>query len=153
RARCRDAGGHQEAARQGGQAAGAAMKRTRKVASKRKPYPRRRRGLRLIGGDCDMEVELNRGHITEAEVDGDPGDGRGRWERQQFENGHKEILLFFLHEILAGRKRGQPYEPFSTVTMPEWVADALTSACQKVYGYEAASWDEVFGRPLKKGEQ
>jgi hypothetical protein len=27
----------------------------------------------------------------------------------------------------------------------------ICSACEKVYGFEVESWDEVFGRPLKKG--
>jgi hypothetical protein len=95
----------------------------------------------------DLEVEIERGDLTHEEMDqcltdnffGNPD---GRWEREQFESGHKLILLYYLYELI---KRQEP--------IPGWAREAFCSACKKVYGFEVASWDDVFGRPLKKGQQ
>jgi hypothetical protein len=95
----------------------------------------------------DLEVEIERGELTYQETDqittdnffGDPD---GRWERKQFEGGHKLILLFYLYELIERQK-----------PIPNWVREAFCSACKKVYGFEVESWDDVFGRRLKKGQQ
>lgn len=38
------------------------------------------------------------------------------------------------------------------LAMPDWVARAYISRFDRVNRYRAGSWDEVFGRPLKKGQ-
>ena len=37
--------------------------------------------------------------------------------------------------------------------LPDWAVAAFVSGYQKVSGYDAASWDEVFGRPHPKGRK
>jgi hypothetical protein len=112
--------------------------------------------VRLFGPGL-LELELDRGELTPEEyekldVDAFFENVYGRWEREQFEAGHKTILLFYLYKLICARKRAAPGRiEASTVAMPEWVAEAICSACEKVYGFEVESWDEVFGRTLKKG--
>lgn len=36
--------------------------------------------------------------------------------------------------------------------MPEWLSRAYIAAFDKVLNYHSGSWDEVFGKPLKKGQ-
>jgi hypothetical protein len=112
--------------------------------------------MRLFGAG-KLELELDRGDVTIAESERDGGVGwgaeRGAWEEDQFKDGHKTILLFYLCELIAGRRRVARPRGVSTVIMPEWVAEAILSACEKVYGFEVESWDDVFGRPLKRGRR
>jgi hypothetical protein len=37
--------------------------------------------------------------------------------------------------------------------IPDWLRDAFLEATRCVWSHEVASWDDVFGKPLKKGEQ
>lgn len=67
---------------------------------------------------------------------------RGSSARQAFEAGEKGRLLRIVKSYL---KRNEP--------LPEWARDALIAAIDKADHFEIKSWDEVFGRLLKKGEQ
>ena len=37
--------------------------------------------------------------------------------------------------------------------IPDWLKDAFLKATRKVWCHEVSSWDDVFGKPLKKGKQ
>jgi hypothetical protein len=64
------------------------------------------------------------------------------WARGQLAKGNKVAMLYMLDRCL--RKK----EP-----VPGWLAKELLSAIHKVATLEATSWDEVFGRPLEKGQR
>jgi hypothetical protein len=59
---------------------------------------------------------------------------------QQFESGHKAVLLMALHQCLLLNK-----------PLPEWLRKAFIKAYEYAMGFEAKSWDDVFGRPHPKG--
>jgi hypothetical protein len=40
------------------------------------------------------------------------------------------------------------YEP-----IPDWLRGAFRKARKRVWSHEVGSWDDVFGKPLKKGQQ
>jgi hypothetical protein len=37
--------------------------------------------------------------------------------------------------------------------VPDWLKDAYLKATHRVWSHEVSSWDDVFGKPLKKGRQ
>jgi hypothetical protein len=37
--------------------------------------------------------------------------------------------------------------------IPDWLKDAYLEATRRVLTHEVSSWDDVFGKPLKKGKQ
>jgi hypothetical protein len=57
----------------------------------------------------------------------------------------------------GGDKTALPYSLNYCITnnhpIPPWLAMAFREACHKVLMHEVKSWDEVLGRPLKKGKQ
>lgn len=61
-------------------------------------------------------------------------------ERRRYEEGDKNALMGAIR-ICAN----------SRLPMPEWVATEFIAAYDKVLNCRSGSWDEVFGRPYKKG--
>jgi hypothetical protein len=62
--------------------------------------------------------------------------------RRKYEAGDKNSLPAALWFCLANN------EP-----PPDWLKDAYVRAARRVWSYEVSSWDDVFGKPLKKGKQ
>jgi hypothetical protein len=62
--------------------------------------------------------------------------------RSALERGDKGALLRFLHHCFMNNR-----------AVPGWAQDAFSDIMRKVRRYEVKSFDEVFGRPLKKGAQ
>jgi hypothetical protein len=61
--------------------------------------------------------------------------------QKKFEAGDRDVLLYFVDCCFRNNR-----------PVPDWARKAFSAACQRVWWYEVKSWDEVFGRPLKKGE-
>jgi hypothetical protein len=62
--------------------------------------------------------------------------------REALDRGDKSALLWFFSWCFL-----------NCHVVPKWAQEEFLAAHRKVYGYEVESWDEVFGRPLKKGMQ
>jgi hypothetical protein len=62
--------------------------------------------------------------------------------RKLYEQGDKAELLFWLEWCIEN------HHP-----IPAWVERAFRSACAAARKHKIKSWDEVFGRPLKKGKR
>ncbi len=62
--------------------------------------------------------------------------------RQRYEGGDKATLPYSLN-----------YCMMNNLPIPPWLATAFAQACHRVHMYEVKSWDDVFGRPLKKGKR
>ena len=62
-------------------------------------------------------------------------------ERARYEDGDKLRLPYALGYCIDN------HHP-----IPPWLATAFAEARRKVFMDEVESWDDVFGRPLKKGE-
>lgn len=62
--------------------------------------------------------------------------------RERYEAGHKSELLYCLHYCVV-----------NGVPIPDWLKQAFERAYDDVHTYKVKSWDDVFGRPLKKGRQ
>ena len=60
--------------------------------------------------------------------------------KQKIEGGNKAVLLKAMHECLIMRK-----------PLPEWLRLAFLQAYQSAYPFEIKSWDEIFGKPHRKG--
>jgi hypothetical protein len=93
----------------------------------------------------DLEVEIDRGEFTHEELDQHLVDNffgnDDAWVKEEYERGHKVLLLWHLYEYVRYQR-----------PIPQWMAEAFCTACKRVYGFEVESWDDVFGRPLKKGK-
>ena len=61
-------------------------------------------------------------------------------EKERYEQGDKAQLLYWLNYCIAHHK-----------PMPAWLEEAFQKAYNAGRMYEIISWDEVFGKPLKKG--
>jgi hypothetical protein len=57
------------------------------------------------------------------------------------ERNEKGALLYFISHCFTNN---QP--------VPDWAKKAFNAACWKGVRFEIKSWDDVFGRPLKKGQ-
>jgi hypothetical protein len=64
--------------------------------------------------------------------------------RKRFEAGDKSVLLWGLRFCIG-------CDP--NVPIPAWLKRAILSACDAGLTHEIKSWDEVFGKPLKKGQR
>jgi hypothetical protein len=62
--------------------------------------------------------------------------------RELYEAGDKSEILYCLNWCIMNR------DP-----IPDWLARALKAAYTAASAHEIKSWDEVFGKPLKKGKQ
>ena len=62
--------------------------------------------------------------------------------RERYEAGHKYELLYCLNYCVGN---GLP--------IPDWLKQAFERACTDVHMYRVKSWDDVFGKPLKKGHR
>jgi hypothetical protein len=62
--------------------------------------------------------------------------------RRRFEAGDKSILLSGLQFCI-----------WCNMPIPAWLKRAFLNACRAGYTHEIKSWDEVFGKPLKKGQR
>jgi hypothetical protein len=62
--------------------------------------------------------------------------------RERFEAGDKWRLLYCVEWCLT-----------NNVPAPAWLKHALRNACAAARSHKIKSWDEVFGRPLKKGQR
>jgi hypothetical protein len=62
--------------------------------------------------------------------------------RKRYEGGDKACLPYSLSYCMMNNR-----------PIPPWLATAFSQACHKVHRYEVKSWDDVFGRPLKKGKR
>jgi hypothetical protein len=62
--------------------------------------------------------------------------------RERYEGGDKLYLLYCLNYCMMNNR-----------PIPPWLATAFRQAYDKVDMYEVKSWDDVFGRPLKKGKR
>jgi hypothetical protein len=80
-------------------------------------------GINWSGSDEDFEFESTHSH-------------------KLFEEGDKDRLLWFMNFCFVYRR-----------PVPTWATKAFRAAYLKGVRFEIASWDEVFGRPLKKGKQ
>jgi hypothetical protein len=60
--------------------------------------------------------------------------------KAEFEKGDKRFLLIGLFWFI-----------FQNPSVPDWLEEAFVDAFEKGRGYEIKSWDEVFGKPQKKG--
>jgi hypothetical protein len=62
--------------------------------------------------------------------------------RERYEGGDKAMLPYSLNHCMM-----------NNLPIPPWLATAFAQACHKVHMHEVKSWDDVFGRPLKKGKR
>jgi hypothetical protein len=62
--------------------------------------------------------------------------------REFYQTGDKEALTSCLNHCMT----------FNSL-IPEWAAKAFCEAHHKIRTYQVKSWDEVLGRPLKKGKR
>jgi len=62
--------------------------------------------------------------------------------RERYEAGDKSELLYCLHHCIE-----------NNYPIPEWLKQAFRSARYAVHMYKVKSWDDVFGKPLKKGKR
>jgi hypothetical protein len=61
-------------------------------------------------------------------------------EKERYEQGDKAQLLYWLNYCITNHK-----------PMPAWLEEAFQKAYHAGQIYEIKSWDEVFGKPPKKG--
>src|SRR5690349_6631679 len=61
--------------------------------------------------------------------------------QKEFEAGHRGALLYFIDRCFKNNR-----------SVPDWAKEAFGVACERVWCFEVKSWDDVFGRVLKKGE-
>jgi hypothetical protein len=80
-------------------------------------------GINWSGSDEDFDFESVRSH-------------------KLFEEGDKDRLLWSMNFCFVYRR-----------PIPDWAKKAFRAAYLKGVRFEIKSWDEVFGRPLKKGGQ
>jgi hypothetical protein len=57
------------------------------------------------------------------------------------------------HEHKQAIPVGLIYCIANNVPIPPWLANAFLEACRKVSGREVGSWDDVFGKPVLKGQR
>jgi hypothetical protein len=62
--------------------------------------------------------------------------------RKRFEAGDKLVVVSCLYWCID-----------NDVPIPDWLERILKEACYAVENHEIESWDEVFGKPLKKGQR
>jgi hypothetical protein len=62
--------------------------------------------------------------------------------RELYEQGDKAELLYCLHFCIINQ-----------VAIPPWLRTAFSDARYASIAYKIKSWDEVFGKPLKKGKR
>jgi hypothetical protein len=60
--------------------------------------------------------------------------------RDRYEGGDKAYLPYCLDYCMTNNR-----------PIPPWLATAFRQACHKVRMHEVKSWDDVLGRPIKKG--
>jgi hypothetical protein len=63
-------------------------------------------------------------------------------DRKRFEAGDKALLLYCVERCLT-----------HNVPAPAWLKQPFSNVCTAAQTYEIRSWDEVFGRPQKKGQR
>jgi hypothetical protein len=61
-------------------------------------------------------------------------------QRKRYEAGDKSALIYCMEHCLRNH-----------TAIPEWVETAFLRGCQDVRNLKVKSWDDVFGRRLKKG--
>src|SRR4051812_31790816 len=61
---------------------------------------------------------------------------------ERYKAGDQSVVVYGLHYCITNE-----------TPIPEWLATAFDQACDKVRTLEVKSWDDVFGRPLKKGKR
>jgi hypothetical protein len=102
----------------------------------------------LVDDEDEPAVGAMRIHVPrDAHVirEDDDDEDFARWERNAREGlgrGDRRRLLWFISVCFMNNR-----------VVPKWAQEEFLAAQRKVYGYEVESWDEVFGRPLKKGRQ
>jgi hypothetical protein len=62
--------------------------------------------------------------------------------KELYEQGDKAQLLYWLAHCIRDHR-----------PIPLWLEKAFLAACRAGTRFEIKSWDEVFGRPLKKGKR
>jgi hypothetical protein len=62
--------------------------------------------------------------------------------RKRFEAGDKLVVMGCLYWCID-----------NDVPIPDWLERILKEACYAAENHEIESWDEVFGKPLKKGQR
>ena len=60
--------------------------------------------------------------------------------RRRYDNGETDELPYCLQFCIGNR-----------LPIPDWLATAFMTAYEKIISFEAASWDDVFGKHLRKG--
>jgi hypothetical protein len=64
------------------------------------------------------------------------------WAKEQLAKGNKGALLWLLQTFLRNKEMPSP-----------WLTEKFLEAIERVSSLEVTSWDDVFGRPLKKGQR
>jgi hypothetical protein len=64
------------------------------------------------------------------------------WAKDQLAKGNKGALIYLLQCFLLNNEAPSP-----------WLKERLLEAIRKVTTLEVTSWDDAFGRPLKKGQR